>query len=132
MPRRRCDGRQCDGDGRRRACLTEPISTLLKLHMYSAMPSMSTRRSHAVHVAQRTHAGAQLTVDGAGEHVGMRVLGNAIDEHGQIALPAPSVLHAASTVMETAVAIPSGSVISMSMPEPWPPAPSVLHAASLV
>ena len=76
---------------------------------------MSTRRSHAVHVAQRTHASAQLIVDGAGEHVGMRVLGNAIDEHGQIAPPAPSMLHAASTVMETAVAIPPGGVISMSI-----------------
>ena len=84
-------------------------------------------------------AGAQLIVDGAGVHVGMRVhvvrmrvLGNAIDEHGQIAPPAPSVPHAASTVMETAVVIPPGNVTSMSMPEPRPPVPSVLHAASPV
>ena len=31
-------------------------------------------------------------VDGADVHVDVRVLGSAIDEHDQIALPAPSVM----------------------------------------
>ena len=57
---------------------------------------MKGRRGDAdsVHVAQRslhTHAGAQLTVDGADVHVEVVALGNAIDEHDQIAPSAPSV-----------------------------------------